>query len=325
MLDVHTHAMSESLLADYAQVGTHGLSRDAATGDIFAPWGPVDTEAYRFESRFERMAQLGVERQIITPISGFTTWGDWAANVEEARALNASTAECVAESDGRFEGFASVALGEPERAVEHLTEELAAHDFTGAFIGTHAGRRHLDDPEFEPLWAELGRLAIPVFMHPMSAEATPRWDEYTLTTAIYWPNETALAVARLIFAGVLERHPGLTLVLAHGGGTLPFLRGRLDLAYSAPKYELNADCRANISKPPTEYLKQIYYDTTVTSAESLHFLIDLFGADRVLFGTDDPFEIGDTGGKVALPALESRSDDERAQIMGGNLERLLGR
>ena len=324
MLDVHTHAMSESLLETWAKKGTHGLSRGPG-GDIQAPWGQLDLDVYRFEPRFERMEEMSVERQVITPIPGFTTWGDWAAGVTEARELNAGIAECVAASDGRFEGFASLALGEPEHAVEELTRALGEHGFSGAFIGTHAGPRHLDDPAFEPLWAELGRLQIPVFMHPMSAEPTPRWDEYTLTTAIYWPNETALATARLIFAGVLERHPGLTLVLSHGGGTLAFLRGRLDLAYSAPKYEYNADCRANISKPPTEYLKQLYYDTTVASRESVHFLIDLFGADRVLFGTDDPFEIGDTGGRIALPAIRERAEAEREQILGGNLTRLLGR
>ena len=324
MLDVHTHAMSEALLDTWAREGRHGMSREPG-GDIQAAWGPLDLDVYRFEARFERMREIGVERQVITPIPGFTTWGDWAANVAEARELNASIAECVAVSDGRFEGFASLPLGEPEHAVEELTRALDEHGFTGAFIGTHAGPRHLDDSAFEPLWAELGRLQIPVFMHPMSAEPTPRWDEYTLTTAIYWPNETALAAARLIFAGVLERHPGLTLVLSHGGGTLAFLRGRLDLAYQAPKYEYNADCQANISKPPTEYLKQMYYDTTVASAESVHFLIDLFGADRVLFGTDDPFEIGDTGGTIALPAIRARAKAEQEQILGGNLTRLLGR
>lgn len=324
MLDVHTHALSESLLDTWARDGRHGMSREPG-GDIQAAWGPLDLDVYRFEPRFARMREMGVERQVITPIPGFTTWGEWAAGVTEARELNVSIAECVEDSDGRFEGFASLALGEPERAVDELTRALGEHGFSGAFIGTHAGRRHVDDPAFEPLWAELGRLEIPVFMHPMSAEPTPRWDGYTLTTAIYWPNETALAVARLIFAGVFERHPGLKLVLSHGGGTLAFLRGRLDLAYHAPKYEFNADCQANISKPPTEYLKQIYYDTAVASPESLHFLIDLFGADHVLFGTDDPFEIGDTGGKIALPALQDRSDDEREQILGGNLTRLLGR
>jgi aminocarboxymuconate-semialdehyde decarboxylase len=324
MFDVHAHALSESLLDTYAKAGTHGLSRDP-DGDIQTPWGQLDLDVFRFEPRFERMDEMGVERQVITPIPGFTTWGDWAANVEEARALNASIAECVEVSDGRFEGFASLALGEPEQAVEELTRAIDEHGFTGAFIGTHAGGRHLDDPAFEPLWTELGRLGIPVFMHPMSAEPTPRWDEFTLTTAIYWPNETALAVGRLIFAGVLERHPGLTLVLSHGGGTLAFLRGRLDLAYHAPKYEYNADCQANISKPPTDYLKQLYYDTAVASPESLHFLIDLFGADHVLFGTDDPFEIGDTGGTIALPAIRERTRDEQEQITGGTLTRLLGR
>ena len=321
--DVHTHACSEALLDRWTRDGVHGLSRE---GDqVRHSYGALEPQVYRQEERFQRMAEIGVDVQLISPVPNFTSWEGGAADAELARELNRSTAECVSESGGRFQGLATLTLGEPGGAVEELKRALDEHGFVGAFIATYAGDRPLDDPSLEPLFAALGRLEMPVFMHPMSAEPTPRWARYTLTTAINWPNETTLAISRLIFAGTLERNPGLNLVLAHGGGTLPFLRGRLDLAYEAPKYEHNPDCRANISKRPSEYLDQLYYDTAVASPESLHFLIDLVGAGRVIFGTDDPFEIADTGGKMALPALQERDEGEREQILGGTLERLLGR
>jgi aminocarboxymuconate-semialdehyde decarboxylase len=324
VIDVHSHAMSRDLLMDWARRGRFELSLDEDEMVVLPAIGRVDPEIYELEPRLERLAKAKVDLALVCPLQQFSTWPGASADAELARALNESTAQCVARSGNRFAGLAALALGEPERAVEELTRALAEHGFVGALIGTYAGDRPLDHRSLEPLWAELGRLRIPVFMHPTSAEATPRWDKFTLKIVLNWPNETALAVSRLIFTGTLERNPGLNLILAHGGGTLPFLRGRLDLAYNAPEYELNPDCRANISKPPTQYLNQIYFDTVVTTPESLHFLVDLVGAERVVFGTDDPFEVGDPGGRIALPALGERSPEERKQILGATLERLLG-
>jgi len=318
-IDVHTHAVSKSLLDKWAAAETNERWSDSPES------GPVDPGVYDYAERFARMDEMGVDLHLVSPLTSFTTWAGGAADVEHAREINQSTADCVAASDGRFAGMATMALGEPDKAADELKRALGEHGFAGAFTGTYAGDKPLDHDSLEPLWAELGRLEVPIFMHPMSPEPTPRWNEYTLTTAINWPNETALAASRLIFAGTLERNPGLNFILSHGGGTLPFLRGRLDLAYSAPKYEFNADCRANISKPPSEYLDRFYFDTAVASAESLHFLVDLVGAERVVFGTDDPFEIADTGGKMALPALEQRTDDERRLIRGGTMSDLISR
>ena len=318
-IDVHTHVASKAFLdkwgADDVDKGWADSPEDAT----------IDPEVHSYEERFARMERIGVDLHLVSPLTSFTTWAGGAADVEHAREVNESTAECICAAEGRFAGMAALALGEPANAVDELRRTLDRDEFVGAFTGTYAGDRPLDDPSLEPIWAELGQLGVPVFMHPMSPAPTPRWDEYTLTTAINWPNETALATARLIFAGTLERNPGLNLILSHGGGTLPYLRGRLDLAYHAPKYEFNPDCQANITKPPTEYLKDLYYDTAVASPESLHFLIDLFGADRVVFGTDDPFEIADTGGKMALPTLADRPQDERERIRGGTISGLIGR
>jgi aminocarboxymuconate-semialdehyde decarboxylase len=237
--------------------------------------------------------------------------------------------------------LAALALGEPVHVVDELRRAVDEHGFVGALIGTYAGDRPLDHPSLEPLYAEIERQGLILFMHPTSAiadppppasgawrqvdQSAPDWGQFTLTTILAWPNETARATSRLIFSGVLERHPGLHLVLSHGGGPLPFLRGRLNLAYSAPDYEYNPDCHAYISKPPGDYFDQLYFDTAVGAAESLHFMIDTVGADRVVFGTDDPFEIGDTGGRMALPALNERDAAESERILGGTIAKIIGR
>jgi aminocarboxymuconate-semialdehyde decarboxylase len=340
IVDVHAHVLSASLLERLARDGAFGLHHSRDGEVLHRGYGVFDPDVYDHERRLARLADMGVDLQLVSPIANFTTWPGGAADVEHARALNESTAKCVAESGGRFAGLAALALGDPPRAVEELGRAVEEHGFVGALVGTYAGDRPLDHPSLEPVFAEIERRGLVLLMHPTSAipepttpsgswreagQPAPSWDQYTLTTILAWPNETARATSRLIFAGTLERHPELHLVLSHGGGPLPFLRGRLNLAYSAPHYEYNADCHAYITKPPGDYFDQLLFDTGVGAPESLHFLIDAVGADRVVFGTDDPFEIGDTGGRMALPALRDRDPAESEQILGSTLAGLIGR
>ena len=338
-IDVHAHALSREIVDRFARRGAFGF-RHSRDGEILIKgYGPFDRDVYEHEPRLERLGEMGVERQLVCPPVNLSTWPGAAADLELARLLNRSTADCVAGAGGRFAGLAMLPFGEPERAVEELARAIDEDGFVGAAIGTYAGDRPLDHPSLEPVFAELARRGVPVLMHPTSAvtdppppareawthaeQQAPSWDEYTLTTIFAWPNETARATARLIFAGTLERNPGLRLVLCHGGGTLPFLRGRLNLAHSAPEHEYNPDCHAHLSKPPGDYFDQLLFDTAVGAPESLHFVIDTLGAERVVLGTDDPFEIGDTGGRMALPAIEQREPEEREQILGGTLTRIL--
>ena len=323
-IDVHAHVLSESYLDRVVREGAFGFQRGEDGAALMPDYGPLDPGVYRHEKRLELLVDTGIDLQLVGPLINFVAWPGGAAGVEQARALNQSTAECVAGSGGRFAGLAALALGEPDQAVDELVRAVEEHGFVGAVTGTYAGDRPLDHASLEPLWAEIEARELLLFMHPSSSERTPLWDEYTLAVALAWPNETARAVSRLIFAGTLERHPALPLVLAHGGGTLPFLRGRLNLAYAAPTYEYNPDCHAQISKPPADYFDQLLFDTAVGAAESLHFLIESVGAERVVLGTDDPFEIADTGGRVAFPALQERPAEEREQILGDTLAGLLG-
>jgi aminocarboxymuconate-semialdehyde decarboxylase len=178
---------------------------------------------------------------------------------------------------------------------------------------------------FEPLFATIEKLDLMVFMHSTSSALSATQTEYTLRTLVAWPTETTIAVTRLIFAGTFERHPRLKLVLSHGGGTLANLAGRLDLGWSAPKYEANEACRANITRPPSTYLKSLYYDTVVASPDVLALIISTYGADHVLFGTDFPYEIGDAEGALALPMLDSLPIVDREKVLSGNALRLMGR
>jgi aminocarboxymuconate-semialdehyde decarboxylase len=263
--------------------------------------------------------------QLISPSPRTISDHERVIGVEIARLMNRETAGLVKRGGGRLGGMGVLPLGEPKKAADEIRRAVGEYGFRGACMPTSAAGAPLDLPEFENVWDTLEELGLLVFMHATTAITRGTLGEFTLNTVVAWPTEVTIAATRLIFSGVLERHPALNLVLSHGGGTLPYLGGRLDLAYHAPKHEANPACRANITKPPSHYLAQFYYDTVVASPASLRFLIDLVGADRVMFGTDFPYEIGDAEGAIALSALADSPPAQREKILGQNARAILER
>ena len=325
IIDVHAHALHEPFIAEMA--GDPGFpmpfEKIEGGGYRIAGYGPMDPLVYDLEGRVKSLESRGVDLQLISPPPKVISNVDAAADAALARKINDSTARLIEEGGSRLAGLAVPPVGEPAKCAEEVRRAAGEHGFKGTVIGTTAAGRVMDDPAFDPMWAAFEELGLLVFMHPTSGPHRERIEEYTIRTLVYWPTETAICVSRLIFAGLFERRPGVNLVLSHGGGTLPFLRGRLNLVYNAPEYEANEDCRKNISKPPGDYFDQIFFDTCVGSPESTKFLVDLLGAERVMFGTDFPYEIGDPEGKHALPAIDALPGGDREKIMGGNAAAVL--
>jgi aminocarboxymuconate-semialdehyde decarboxylase len=231
--------------------------------------------------------------------------------------------EVASESQGMLEPMAVLALGEAEKAADELQRAVDNYGFRALIMPTTAGGRPLDDPAFEPLFALIERLGLVIFMHPAASVRSQQFGMYGIQVLVGYPSETSLAVTRMIFNGVLERHPALKLILAHGGGTIVFLRGRLDAAYDATGWEADPSFRRHISTRPSEYLNRIYYDTCALSEESNRFVIDTMGADRVVFGTDYPFDIGDPEGRRSVPVIDSLPATVRRRIYADNALRLL--
>lgn len=323
IIDVHAHVISEELLNWLVSTGTFGFARREGGGYCAAVYPELDRGLYAFDKRLSGLDQRGVDLQLVSPLPNFLSWPGGAADVDFARRVNASTADCVGRSGGRFAGLAAVALGEPDRAVDELDRALGEHGLVGAVVGTFAGDKPLDHAAFEPLFAALERKNLPVLVHPTSAEPLARWDDYGLAIGLAWPNETTLALTRLIFAGTLERHPYLRLIAAHGGGNLLFMKGRLDLTSKATGFAFEPSCRAHITQAPGVYYDRLLFDTVVGSREQLRFLIDMAGADRVVFGTDDPFEVADPVGAMAVPEISALTPAERDKILGGTIAALL--
>lgn len=323
IIDVHAHALSPQLAREYAR-DPHSVIEEPEPG-VFAigGYGPIDPPAYDLELRLASLRARHVDLQLISAPM-FPGVG-MAEDVEGARRINHYTARLAEESDGALIGLAVSPLAEPARAAGELRRAVETHGFHAAHLSTSASGRPLDGPEYEEFWTAMEELQLLAVMHPMTGATRETLNPYSLVTLVDWPQETAIAVSRMIFSGLLERHPGLQICLCHGGGTLPYLSGRMDRGYDAPHYEANPECRANISAPPSTYLRGLYFDSLVGADAPLRFLIDLVGADRVMFGTDYPFEIGDAEGKYALPTIDALPAADRDRILGGNAAAALQR
>jgi len=202
------------------------------------------------------------------------------ARLNAARSINDVYADAVARHPARFRAFGRVPLVDPDAAVKELARTLDELGFHGVALPTNVLGRALDEPEFDPFWAEANRRRAVCFLHPLDWPCDPRWRDYGLLTKIGWPADTTLAVSRLVLSGHRDRFPDTTLVLSHLGGMVPTYVYRLCWAAGGPA------CARN----PEEYFRSFYYDTAGgLRAPMIKAVCDLFGADRVVYGSDYPF------------------------------------
>jgi predicted TIM-barrel fold metal-dependent hydrolase len=184
----------------------------------------------------------------------------------------------------RFRVFASVPLHFPDEAMREL--ERVGHEpaVVGVVLGANCNHEPLDRPDFLPFYAELERRGLPIFIHPMCAPGAEAMQDYGLAPMAGYLFDSTLAVLRLVFTGVFERHPGLTLIMPHLGAVAPYMLGRVWYAY-----DRHPRLHANISEAPEAYFRRFYYDTVSRSVPALRFASELFGADHLVLGTDFPF------------------------------------
>jgi aminocarboxymuconate-semialdehyde decarboxylase len=324
-LDVHTHAMPLPLLRRLAR---HGLADLDGVPDGVVELDPrvsgvgpgtplpLARSQYDVGVRLSEMDSMGVDRHAVSlPPFLFCTMADDTRLVHDTiRSGNDELAAHVSEDAARLTGLGSVPVGWPGAAdeVARCLDELG---LAGVAIGTRGGGKDLDDPVNDELWALLAERRVFAFLHPSGVPDGHRQRDYWLPQLVGYPMETALAVARLVFGGVLERFD-LRLCLAHGGGCLPSLRGRMDMGW-----DRKAVARTT-SVPPSRLTDRLFYDTAVFSPVLLRRLVEDVGVEHVLLGTDHPFELGDfsplrTVAELGLESLAAQA------ILGGNATALL--
>ena len=325
--DVHAHILLPSLHAEVERRAPEGV-RDAAALDLKrngaesqAISGPmIGARVPKLTSITERLTAMdaqGVDRQWVSASPNhFYPWAPEGLAVWIASEANRLIADHVAQAPDRLTGLGLVTLQHPARMLECLDDAVLGRGLAGVEISSFAGDVELSDDRLEPFWARAAELGAVVFLHPFGCSLDERLDRFYLANTVGQPAENAVALSHLIFAGVLDRHPGLKILAAHGGGYLPFAIGRSDRAW-----RVRPEAR-RCEHAPSSYLRKLWFDTVVHDPAALRHLVEVAGESRVLLGSDFPFDMG-----LDDPVNEIRSaglpDGITRRILGGNAEELL--
>ncbi len=199
----------------------------------------------------------------------------------------------------------------------HELERAMKLGLKGVEIGTHINGIYPGDARFRPFWEACEALGAFVFIHPVEGGGRAELRDHYMWNVIGNPLETTVAAGHLILSGVMQAYPRLKILLAHGGGALPYLHGRLDRGFKT-----RAEINKVISKPPTEYLKQFYFDTITHDAQVLRSLVEFAGPDHVLLGSDYPFDMGNEDPVDRVRSAKLNANHEAA-VLGGNASRIL--
>jgi aminocarboxymuconate-semialdehyde decarboxylase len=312
-VDVHTHVLvSEALDLVKAYKGTESIR------DQFASARGPGYDLHLVDTRLERMDREGIDVQVVG-INPFWYWAERNLASQIIQIQNEAIAKLCASHPDRFVGLASVALQFPELAADQLEQGMKKLDMRGCLIGGSVSGEELSAPKFYPFWERAEQLQAFVFIHPQrfpEAESRLQGNGF-LSNVIGQPLETTVALSHLIFEGTLDRFPKLKICAAHGGGFLPSYSGRMDACLIA----FPATCKP-VKKEPSEYLKQLYFDSIVVTGEGLRHLVAAAGVSQVLLGTDFPTDWNSKGVDHVL-GTSSLSNADKKAILGGNAEKLL--
>jgi aminocarboxymuconate-semialdehyde decarboxylase len=273
--------------------------------------------------RIRAMDEQGIDVEALS-INAYWYKADRDVARQLIRIQNEKLAEACAANPDRFVAFASVALQHPDLAAEQLEEGVKKFGLRGAAIGGSVNGEELANPKFHPFWAKAEQLGALVFIHPQATGAPTELESRLkgnggLRNVIGNPLETTIALSHLIFEGTLDQFPGLKICSAHGGGYLPSYAARSD----AGCVTFPDRCTRPLKKKPTEYLRQLYFDSLVFTPEALRHLVAETGSGQIVMGTDYPFPWTKTSVDHILgtPGL---TDDERVAMLGATAAKLLG-
>ena len=273
------------------------------------------------ELRLQDMDRMGIDVQAVSPAPNQTYyWTDPGEGAQLARMVNERIAEIAAKWPERFVGLGTVPLQDPDLAVSELIYCVKTLGLRGVEINPSVNGMDLSDGRLalDKFFAKVQELDVIVFMHPVGFTQGERLLDHYFNNVIGNPLETTVAASHLIFDGVVQRFPNLKIVLPHAGGYLAHYWARMDHAWRA-----RPDCRTVINKKPSSYLEKFYFDSITFDRGMLAHLVERFGADHVLLGTDYPYDMGMEHPVQFIGEAEGISSSDKNLIMGGNAVRLL--
>ena len=291
--------------------GQTGVFKDGA------PFMTLMPGMFDYELRIKAMDAAGVDVAIVTLTSPNVYWGSAKVSLEAARLVNDDMSERQKQYPARIRFMCSLPWQHPKLAVAELKRACDELGAVGVMVLANIAGSSLTEKRFAPIWREIDKRGLPVLVHPSAPPGTAELDvmSYNLIASVGFMFDTSLAVARMIFDGFFDRYANLKLIAAHGGGTLPYIAGRLDICF-----DNMPACREKISRKPSEYLKRIYYDSVVFQQESLELALKVGGDTNVLYGSDYPHNIGDRKG--CLARVDALPPAQRVAVRGGNAMRI---
>ncbi len=317
LIDIHAHIVDPDYLNRLAV--TPGMSSHEEDGKHFykmngytVAWSRPDM--FDIDHRVQEMDRKGIDIRVLSLSTPNVYPWRGQEQVELCRNINDQLHTLCQLYPKRFLALASLPLDDMPSALRELARCIDELGMVGVALGSNIAGVALDDERLHPLWAQLSQYQLPIFIHPMFPTYAHQMSAYELPLRLGFPFETTTAAARLIYAGVLERYPDLSFILAHTGGALLTLMERLDNGY-----RLFPECRKYISQLPSVYGRRFFYDTASFSAPVIEMACQFAGAGQVLFGTDDPFINQDPQHVLTL----SLSENDKQAILGGNAKRLL--
>jgi len=321
-IDIHAHYYSESycdLVGGEGQKFGGKFTCDASSFSFQTPAGGLGPLPLKFINIDERIADMdasGVDMQALSLSVPMAYWADRAFNAKLATTWNTAASRVHVQHPSRFVVLATLPMLNPHDAIDELERAAELPGVRGVYMGTNINNRDLDDPLFEPTFARIEQLGLPVFLHPQQTVGGARLNDFYLSNLLGNPFDTAIAGSHLILGGVMDRHPALSVTLPHAGGALPILMGRIDAGWT-----VRPETR-RLAQKPSSYLRRFNYDTVSHSGPVLDFLIQNVGIDRLVLGSDYCFDMGYEQPVAFLDRL-ALSHDQKHLVLAGNAARLL--
>jgi aminocarboxymuconate-semialdehyde decarboxylase len=322
-IDTHTHILTQETAGLLTKAGVKvTIAPDDADNAGFDVAGtvyrPFPTGGFDIARRLKDMDAAGVDVHVLSasPQTYLYNQGD-ELSATLAAIQNDQMAKHIAAHPTRFMGIATLPMASPTRAADELKRAVTKLGLRGAMFASNVKGVNLDDPSFEPLWATAEELGAFMFVHPNNVAGADRLKSYYLQNLIGNPLDTTIAAVSLYFGGVMDRYPKLKIMLAHGGGFTPYQAARWEHGWA-----VRPEPKKNIKTQPKNIAQRFMYDTILHSDKTLEAMIGLVGVERVMLGSDYPYDMGMMDCVAHVRAL-SISEAGKASILNGNFEKFL--
>jgi len=279
-IDFHCHAFPAECFQTLKKHYPEAIElKEDPQGRLYAIWANTPLPAWDHGQRLGDIDRAGVDIEILSNPPIYSRVDDHSP--ELCRMVNDALAESCKRDPDRFKAFAHLPFNSMDAALKELARALDELGFVGVLITSNVGGRYLHTPDFFPFWQEVNRRRVPVFMHPSNS---PYYQDDETPTLLSFPFDTTLSATKLLYGGLFERFPDTVLILAHLGGTLPYLARRIDLGFDVPAFFA---AYKRISRRPSEYMKKLYVDTALGwHRGAFNCARDLVGIDHIVYGTD---------------------------------------